>query len=67
MARRESLVLDMDISAKARGRSINPAKLGIKGRMGARGCVPRVDTVDRSQGDFTGNFVRDLNGDLERT
>lgn len=48
MAQGESLVLDMDISAKARGRSIKPAKLGIKGRMGARGCVPRVDTVDRS-------------------
>ena len=33
---------------KPRARSINPTKLGIKGRMGERGCVPRVDTVDRS-------------------
>ena len=26
--------------------------------MGERGCVPRVDTVDRSEGDFTGKSGR---------
>lgn len=40
----------MDISAKARGRSINPAKAGIKGRTVERGWATRVDTVDRSEG-----------------